>query len=55
MKRPSPSTWTAILRAFKEGDTVSDIKYRLALCQIETLPEKTDTMDKAERMVREAA
>jgi omega-amidase len=43
------------LRAFKEGDTVSDIKYRLALCQIETLPEKTDTMDKAERMVREAA
>jgi predicted amidohydrolase len=34
---------------------MSEGKYRLALCQIETLTDKTATMDKAERMVREAA
>lgn len=35
--------------------TMSEQKFRLALCQLETLPEKVDTLDKAERMVREAA
>lgn len=34
---------------------MSEQKFKLALCQIDTLPEKSDTMDKAERMVREAA
>ncbi|HNY00635.1 MAG TPA: carbon-nitrogen hydrolase family protein [Oscillospiraceae bacterium] len=34
---------------------MSDKKFKLALCQIETLSEKTATLDKAERMVREAA
>ena len=29
---------------------MSDKKFKLALCQIETLPEKTATLDKAERM-----
>lgn len=34
---------------------MSGHKFKLAVCQIETLQDKTETMDKAERMVREAA
>ena len=46
---------TAILKAAKGNEAMSDHSFTLALCQIMTREEKQNTMDRAEAMVRAAA